>query len=545
MAEIISQILTYAWAAWRRRRYALIVSWLVCAVGWIGVISLPDNYESSTVVYVDTANILGPLLKGLAIETESEAELELMQKTLVSRPNLEKVIRQTDLDLTVDSPAELELLIADLGDRIRVGRTGSNLFSISVTDNDPKRARDIVQALLTIFVENNLGRSREDMDTARRFIEEQIQIYEKQLEEAEQRLARFQQENIGLLGGQSGYKGKIEAAEQELALAESQLRDAELRRATLRRELADIPQYLPSSTPSNSLGPSSDTDIKILEIQKTLDDLLSRYTDKHPDVVIARRKLEALLKLQEEELNAAAERARALGQEGASSPSPETGGTSNPVYEQLKVQLVQEEANIATLTERVAQARAKVKRIRDIAARVPEVEAELAKLNRDYDVIRGKYNELLSRREAERISRAKELEAENVTFRILEPPTVPAIPSGPNRYIFLVLVLMAGIGSGVGFSLLLALSSETFSSVTQLRQAFTVPVYGAVGTSDCAPRSAWALGASIVFWIGTLGLISIFVALVLLEWRIGLNNVPAFDTLTRISTGLMERLPIF
>jgi len=504
---------------------------------------MPNSYRSTGVVYVDTANILGPLLEGLAIEPDTQAELGLMQNTLISRPNLEKVVRQTDLDLTVKSSAEMERLIARLEARITIGRQGDNLFSISYTDKDPQLARDIVQSLLNIFVENNLGRNREDLEMARRFIEEQIRSYEKQLEEAEARLAKFKQRNMTITTNQSGYLKELDQAKAQLALEENQLRDAKLRRETIQQELKAIPRFLPTDTAGASLGPSSNTDIQILELQKVLEDLLSRYTDKHPDVVIAKRKLASLLEQQAKELDAAAQRAENLAND--TTDTGPNSGLSNPVYEQLKVQLVQEEANIAPLYDRVNAAKAALERIQSLATRVPEVEAELTRLNRDYDVIKGKYNELLSRREAERLSRARETQADNVQFRIIESPNVPAVPLGPNRYLFLAMVLAAGVASGVGFSLVLAYSGDAFTSAAQLRQAFNVPVLGGIATSDFVSRSWNSYCGAAVFWGGLMALLATFAGLVMVEWRLGLDQVAAATALSKLAGGWIDRLPIF
>ncbi|MFQ5774666.1 MAG: XrtA system polysaccharide chain length determinant [Kiloniellaceae bacterium] len=543
MADLIEQILTIACSAWRRRAYALLVAWLVCLTGWAIVALLPDIYRSSAVVYVDTANILQPLLKGLAVEKNIEAEVELMQRTLVSRPNLEKVVRVTDLDLAARTPTDLQRMIENLSRTMQVRRQGPNLFTINYEDKDPRLARDVVQAVLTIFVENNLGQSRQDMDTARRFIEEQVQIYETQLEEAERRLARFKQANLGLLSvpGGGGYQRQYDAALNGLAQAESALRDARLRRQTLLRELQAIPQFFPSASEFAG-GPPSDTDIQILELQKTLDDLLSRYTEKHPDVVVTRRKLEGLLELQQQELDAAAERASVLANESDGSTE---FGASNPVYEQIKIQLVQEEANIAFLTDRVAEARANLEKIKSVATKVPQVEAELKKLNRDYDVLKAKYNDLLARRETEKISRARELQADDVQFRVLEPPTVPAIPSGPERLLFLAMVLITGIGSGIGLTVVLAYSSDTFSNATQLKAAFALPTLGGVSTSDIARYSTWARVGSATFWTVLFALLAVFAGLVFVEMRIGLSEVMSGDEISKFSAGWLRRLPIF
>lgn len=539
MQELVAQAFDIGLSAWRRRGYAVLVAWLVCVAGWVVVAVMPDNYRSSAVVYVDTENILKPLLRGLTIETDVAAEVALMQQTLLSRPNIEKVMRLTDLDLLSTNATDLERMVASLQSRISVRRQRSNLFVIEYEDKDPQLARDMVQALLTIFVENNLGRSREDMDTARKFIEDQIQVYETQLDQAEARLAAFRQENMRVLAA-GGYAAQLDNASEAFATAESSLRDAKLRRDTLRREMTSIPEFLPSGTVSSADAPSA-TEIQILELQGILEGLLSRYTDKHPDVVVTRRRLEALLEQRDQEAEAGAQQTASLPKETNEQPG---AGVSNPVYEQLKVQLISEEAEIASQEARVTKARNRFEQIQNLANRVPIVEAELGRLNRDYNVLKSNYEQLLSRREAERLSRAREIESEDVQFRVMEAPEVAAIPSGPNRLLFLTAVLVIGIGSGVGYAVLLGFSSDAFSNVGQLRAALALPILGVVSTSDIVRRGFWSLFRRLAFWSTSSALVAAYSGLLVVELQFGLPEVISIAKLTEASSGLLQVLPV-
>ena len=103
MDEILEQFTTAIRLVWRRRWLAVFTAWGVSVAGWSLVATLPDTYESKSLVYVDTANILRPLLKGLAVENDLKAEVNLMQNTLLSRPNLMNVLQMTDLHLTADT----------------------------------------------------------------------------------------------------------------------------------------------------------------------------------------------------------------------------------------------------------------------------------------------------------------------------------------------------------------------------------------------------------------------------------------------------------
>ena len=135
MQELLEQIVGYLKGIWLQRRYIIIATWLICPIGWYMVAQLDDVYESDARVYADTKSILGPLLKGLTVETNPEDQIRMMIKTLLSRPNLERITRMTDLDVQATTPKEYEGLIERLRNEISILKTGGrneNIFTIKI-----------------------------------------------------------------------------------------------------------------------------------------------------------------------------------------------------------------------------------------------------------------------------------------------------------------------------------------------------------------------------------------------------------------------------
>jgi hypothetical protein len=108
------------------------------------------------------------------------------------------------------------------------------------------------------------------------------------------------------------------------------------------------------------------------------------------------------------------------------------------------------------------------------------VEAKLAKLNRDYEVTRERYLNLVERRESARLAQDAGQSASDVTFRVIEPPIVPSQPSGPERLLLLAGVFVAAMGAGLGWSLLRYLLHPTFIDPRQVRSKIGLPVLGPV-----------------------------------------------------------------
>jgi polysaccharide chain length determinant protein (PEP-CTERM system associated) len=187
--SIQSQAMPIVQALWRHRWLAVGTAWLVCTAGWIGVAFMPTKYESTARVYLNADPLLTPLLRGLAAETDPGRHLDFMQRTLLSRPNLEQLIRLTDLDTGIQTPAEKEALFKRLASDFSVSPITLNLLALSYRDSDPVMAKNIVQSLLTIFAERMAGSSRAEMDSAQRFLDGEIASYRDQLRAAEKRRA--------------------------------------------------------------------------------------------------------------------------------------------------------------------------------------------------------------------------------------------------------------------------------------------------------------------------------------------------------------------
>ena len=153
MQEILEQIIDYLKGIWIKRRYIMISTWLICPLGWYFIAAMPDVYESEARVYVDTQSLLRPLLRGLTVETNPQTQIRLMVKTLLSRPNLERISRMTDLDVQANTNEEYEAIIARLKNDLKISTAGrENIYTLSIDDKNPEMAKNIVQSALTVFI---------------------------------------------------------------------------------------------------------------------------------------------------------------------------------------------------------------------------------------------------------------------------------------------------------------------------------------------------------------------------------------------------------
>jgi polysaccharide chain length determinant protein (PEP-CTERM system associated) len=465
MHESLSLLMNYAIAAWQRRWYGVCLAWLVCVVGWLAVERIPDRYQSSAQVNIDTTSMLRPLMAGIAADLSAGAmaQLNIVRQTLLTRPNLERVMRMTDLDLVAKTEVEKEEIMASLRSRLGVNRGSAedNLFSVSFVDRDPQVAHDVVQALLTIFVETNLGANREDLATTQEFLDNQLTDYKRQIDAAEQQLTQFQLQNRGFLPGPGSYDEELRNARGTLSQLQAERTQADELRNQFSGQLSQVAQG--DNAQDNALAQRL---ARIEEFKRLIDDLLTRYTENHPDVVVAKR----LLEREEAELE----------KEGGAEALSQGGGLGQLTYDQLRLQIAQQNAMVTALDQRIAQFQAEIAKLEALVKQIPEVVTRHTQLQREYDLIRGNYAALTQRREAARFAEEVDTKTQPVQFRIVEPPNVPASPSGPDRPMLQSGVLAGGIAAGAGFCVLLGLVAGTINNTARLAELSQRPIIGAV-----------------------------------------------------------------
>lgn len=479
MDNIVALVRRYGAASLRHRWKALALAWMVCVVGWAGVYNLPDRYQSSARVYADADAILGALLRGIAVDSVPATQVELLQRTLLSRPNLEKVLARTDLGMRVGNAAEREELLRALARQIRITPQTKNLFTLSYQDDDPRVARDVVQTLIDMFIESATGNDRQQMENARVFLAQQIASYETQLREAERRRAEFRARFVDLLPSDAlGGATRLEAARGRLVQLRGELHDAQSRRDLTRQQLEAVPAVLaPGEVATGGGGGGS----RLAEAERNLRELLLRYTDQHPDVITARAVVAAL-------------RSGGGGGGGARPATAARGGAPNPLHEQLKMRMVDANAQILSLERQVRDEQSEVERLDALARNAPQLQAQFTNLDRDYTVLLRQYEELLERREALQVAGAARTGADRVRMEVVDPPLVSNLPIGPNRRLLVSGVLAAGLGVGAALALLLAQFDHGFHTLQDLRQ-FGLPVLGVVSTA----RPSLRVGAAAAF----------------------------------------------
>ncbi len=479
MREVVEQVLAQLWIILHYRNVTLAVAIVICCAGWVAIEFIPDRYRAETKVYLDTQSILKNLLEGLAIDSDTrEQSAEVMQRTLITRPNMQKVILETDLNLTINGPKETEQMIDSLMQDIKINsvqlvkksRTNSNLYLISYISEDPEMAKDVIVVLLNIFVESILGESRKDSHDAEEFLDEQIRVYEKRQYEAEKRLKLFKQKNMGMMPeeGKTIYS-RISKLDADIEATQLSLIETETRIVELKRQIKSLVSSVSNVSNDSVAAIPNPLDIRIDEMEKKLDDLLLQYTDNHPDVINAKLIIEQLK-----------QKKQSLGEMKQEENNIDSNVIGLPLYQDLNVMLGESQSEAVALRTRLEQYKKQREEKRSVLSTLSEVEAELANLNRDYAINKQMYEDLVVRRESSNLSSKADQTGDKLQFKIIEPPRTPHLPYSPNRILLTTFVLLGALAGGAGVALLLEQVRPTFYTRHQLIESMEIPVIGVV-----------------------------------------------------------------
>jgi polysaccharide chain length determinant protein (PEP-CTERM system associated) len=410
---------------------------LWCAAGAY-IQRLPSTYDAWGQIYVPQQTPLAVAAEGVSLVGNGYGSPHVVQTTLLNDDNLEKIVRRIEPQAASKGAAALAAAVNRLRGKIRrAPDPGDGFIELHVTDTDAVRARDVVRLLMEQFIASNIGRSQRDLGRAGEFLDEQITSYDSMIEASQANIAAFRRSHpevafVTLTTGRAGIgqeAGYIEAA----PAGERQAFAAE-----------------PATGPRDVAAPApSPAERRVAELEARLALLRTTYTDRYPDVVATRRQLADATAARDDEQGVA-----------GSSKASKSAAASRPRGDQTGAR--------RSAPRRLA------------ALPPPEVMAAWADLQKADELLRANYQQLLAKRAATQMSQAVYRDDEGGKYQIVRQPTVPVIPTGPNRPLYFGAAVLLSIGAGVAVGYLRAAMKGILVSRQELEEAFQLPVIGTV-----------------------------------------------------------------
>lgn len=507
MQDHLAQLFYYARGALRYKWLALIVAWIICLGGWVFVFAMPNKYASEAKVHVETKTMLQPLLRGMTIQSDTVGLLRVMQVLMFTRNNIEQIIKMSDLNKQSDM-IDQSTLVERLKKDIKIEGGRDEVFTIRYEATSATLAKNVVQAVLTVFSEQTHQSTLSGTDVARKFIDQQIQEYETRLRNAELAKENFKRSNLGLLPGEGG--GHITQAQNVSGLlddAKLQLSEALSRQKALTEQLNGIKDSDEDWAVADFGGDLTEEDSRIEVLNSRKKELLVRFTENHPEIVSINNTIKGLKEAKQ----------KTEKKDVVDDMFVKPNVMANPYVQTVKVALNEADAVVASAKARVDELNIRVEKIEgEMEARLA-VETGLQNLNRDYDAIKKNYEQLLESREQASMSEKVDDQAEALKFKIADAPNVPLKPSSPKRVYFYSGLLIVGFIFGFALSLLLYMVKPTIMSTSQLGQITGLPVLGGVSMKNNLVEVAKNKNEIVRYYCAVLGLVLVYLGFMTVE----------------------------
>jgi polysaccharide chain length determinant protein (PEP-CTERM system associated) len=469
MLDQFSEILYFVKGIIRYKWYITLSAVVISIAGWLYVYKMPDIYESKARVHVNTRTMLRPLLRGLTVQADVRGLVAIMQKLMFTQQNMIKVAELAGMDVDLSSEASVLGMVNQLKGAVKIEGGRDEIFSISYESSNPVNAKNVVQAVLTVFSEQTQQSTLTDAESAARFIDKQIQEYEQRLRVAEQAKETFKRENIGLLPGQDG-NGQfqiIQDLRSKVEQAQMQLSELNSRKRILNQQLHEALESGEEWGLTNIVENVSEEDGRIAALEQRRTELLLKYTENHPDVV----SIDYLIKELQE---------RKAAKAALQTDEPMFSAMSNPYVQTIKMALNNIETEVATLNARIYNYNQKLQQEDKQFNERLSIETQMENLNRDYDTVKKHYLSLIDSREQARMSSNVDTQVSALKFKIIDPATFPQEPSAPNRILFYSVILVGGFVVGIGIALLVVIVRPLVVDAKQLRELTGLPILGVV-----------------------------------------------------------------
>src|SRR5260221_7370870 len=433
------------------------------------VYRLPDVYESVTLIVVKPSPLPNTVVPTVDEETLTR-ELTRISKVVTSRSSLQPLMEKYHLFKEERLRGEpMELLIDQMRKQIKVEVNTTrneitNGFNITYRGRDPKSTQVVAGELASKYIDEQTKATVNGGASAKQFIEEQVHTAKEELDTIDNQRLTYLQQNMNNLPSQSqALVGRLTGLhEEQKALIAEQGRSRDLG-AAYRSQLADITK---SYDQEIAMAAENTTDPKTTlawanlasrrsELDAELQNLITMYKEKHPDVLAKRSQIESVKRDQDQMITdwkaRIEERRQKLVQ------------LSDPRILSLKTQITMTDSDMDRSQKLLNETNAQIADLSGRINAIPMAEVGIEAIDREYQTKKLNYDNLLLQQQKIDVGTNANKTFNNGGIQVVDPANLPERPVAPKRFV----LTAAGFGIGLALGLLLAVSAE-------LRRLFTI-----------------------------------------------------------------------
>ena len=339
----------------------------------------------------------------------------------------------------------------------------SNIIAISYESQSPKLARDIVATLIDFYLDKHINAHR---------TKGSFQFFDQQREQLHTTLAGTEEE-LKNLKNESGVASLTDqrrillertgSLRRDLEKTESDLAASEANSKVLQRKLADAPQTLITAETIGLPNTAADELHKRMnDLQLKEQELLSTFMEQSIPVTEIRRQIAE---------------ARSMLAKAEQSRQVTTG--INMTYQEIRLLLMKEEANLSALKARASVLREQIAEAGNELKLLNNTETRLTQLQREFKIQETNYRKYAESLEQARIDQSLELEKIS-NISVVQPASYAIKPVRPNKLIILPLGLFLGIFGAIGFAFIAEYLNHSFNKTEDVENRLQIPTVAAI-----------------------------------------------------------------
>jgi protein tyrosine kinase modulator len=447
------------------KRVIFVTSLVIFALSAYLAMSLPDIYRSSILILISPQKLPASYVTS-TVTTTIEQRIRAVSEEILSRTMLEKVVREFNLYPSEAGSGNISAQVDRLRKNIQIDVRNNDSFRLSFDHESPKTAMQVTARLGSIFINENLQVREQQAIGTRDFISAQADRLRAELDAKEVDVNDFKAKYRNELPEQLDANLRtLEQLRNEYQGNMLRLSSLQERKANLEKQLVET-KFVPYNSGSkDSLGQRGVPLYQQLESRKMeLADLLTRYSDKHPDIIRLKGEIQSL------------ETEARLRQSQAKAPDAPTLPDGNPVQQTIAKQISEITLEIHAMQAANDLLRSQIASYQSRVDNTPVRAIELAKTSRTYDITLKKYQDLLAKSFDSQLSQNMEQQQKGERFRLVDPAYLPQTPVRPNRPVILLLGLLAALGGGVALAFLLENMDTSFKRSEDLDGYVNAPL---------------------------------------------------------------------
>ena len=430
-----------------RRIWYIVIPVVVVMIGAIlYAYSSPKLYRASTLILISPQEVPEAFVRATVTATRGE-RLQSIGQEIMSRTRLEQIISELGLYREEARSSSLEDIVELMRKDIQIDMRKEGYFRISYIGKDPNVVAVVTNKLASLFIEENLKFRERQAEGTSEFLSTELEATKTKLEEQEKIVSQFKKQFMGELPEQRDANLRIlEQLQLQYQRVSDSLRAAQDRKLFIQKQLSDLKFAVASKDSakgkSSPVGTKSSREIQLEQLRYQLSDMQIKYTGKHPDILIVRKKIA--------ELEVEIEKAKLEKEEGLE--IEEKTLSIDPRYNEIEDRLMLTEREIERLKEEDAKIRAQMAKYSERVEKTFGRELEITNLTRDYQNAKETYQSLLRKSQEAQQSENLERRQKGERFKVIDPARTPGMPFKPDIPKTLLFGLLLGIGSGFGLA---------------------------------------------------------------------------------------------